>query len=97
MIGWTLIWTLIAYFVYGSVELALSVALFNILLSVALLLSIVPVVGTPIYYFIATVKIIPFVYSVTQLYPTWITRWIFGLNMIGAIIMWIAVMGILAD
>ena len=101
LIGWTIVWALIAYFVYGSLELALSVALFNVVLSVTLILCIIPVIGAPLYYILATSGMIPFVYSVTPLYPTWVTRWIFGLNMVGAAIIWmiviIAVKGLLSE
>jgi len=71
------LFTALAYFVYNGVEGALAILILCILYSVASFVALIPFVGVilqagAMHYFIE-----PFVFSLTRIYPTWLTSAIF--------------------
>jgi hypothetical protein len=71
------LFTTLAYFVYKGVEGALAVLILCIFYSLASFVALIPFVGVilqagAMHYFIE-----PFVFSLTRIYPTWLTSAIF--------------------
>jgi len=81
-----LIFSIIAYFIYGNdLSAALAVLLLGILWSIALISALIPFGGVAIYWFIAD-YIRSWVFSISSLTSTWLTDLLWWLYVILALI-----------
>jgi len=71
----------LGYFVYGrSLDMLIAVAVLSILMSLALYLSLIPFVGFIVYALVAKFCIIPWMFSFSGLYDTWLISLMFWLG-----------------
>ena len=72
---------------YGkSVDALVGVAILAILMSLSLLLSIVPLIGFAAWALLTKFCIIPWVFSFSGLYETWLISLMFWLGVVGGAI-----------
>ena len=83
---WSILWGVIAYFVYGnSIDMGLVVFLLNFVYSLLSILSIIPIIGVPLYL-VCMQSVYIWVVNLTGLTTSWVTYWIWGINTLGAVI-----------
>jgi len=69
-----ILFPLIAYFEYGkSIDFAVAMLILLVCYSLTLVTALIPCAGVIIQGFIMYYFVRPFVYSLTGLYPTWLT------------------------
>ncbi|MCW3140657.1 MAG: hypothetical protein N2V72_00535 [Methanophagales archaeon] len=73
----TALFSLLGYFVYGSINGALGILLLCIACDFVLLISIIPFVGWLIQTFVMKMIVIPGIVALTGIYLTWLTTTIF--------------------
>lgn len=93
-LGGMIIAGILGYFVYGqSTTGVLGMMLLAILFGLLMLISIIPIIGFPIYAYVGWYHLIPAVLDFVSLEPTWLTTGIFLFNSIVGFIIWIVMSG----
>jgi len=91
-----IIFFLLGYFLYGSLNAALAVLLLALLLDLFNLISIIPFVGAFIYFFVAK-WLQSQILALTGLTPTWLTSLIFAVSVaISIIVTFLCTLGVLS-
>jgi len=96
---------LTGYFLYAqSITMVLALFLFMLLNELLCLVSLIPFIGALIQWLLITSHLEPFIFSLTPLYPTWLTDIIacvflvFGIimTMISTIVICLLIIGVLS-
>lgn len=81
-----LFFSAMAYFVYGTVDGAIAIFVYDAVISLASYLGFVPFVGWLLYWFVASQMVTPFVLDLTGIGATWLTSLIFWIGFVFSII-----------
>lgn len=85
-IVWMLFWAVLGFFVYDGLNGALAMIVLSFLFGLAALLSIIPVVGVFIQYYVSITYILPFIINLTGITATWLTTTMLVVSIIMGII-----------
>jgi hypothetical protein len=93
----SLVFMILAYFVYDSWTAALAIFVLNFLGGLTILIGIVPLAGVFLQYWIYTDYLLPFIFDLTGIYATWLTTTILAIDIFfGALFTFITTAAILS-
>ena len=92
---WMIIFGIIGYFKYNSIDGALGMVLLTFILGFLAIVGLLPFIGQVIYAYVSYFHIIPMVLEFTHLEKTWVVDAIFGYNLLISIILSLGVIVIL--
>jgi len=81
----TVMFSLLGYFVYGSINGALAILLLDLVCDLTVLVSVIPFVGCLIQAFLMKM-IIPKIAAITGIHLTWLTTAIFWTNLLFGVV-----------
>lgn len=82
-----LLWTALAYFVYGGLEGTMAIVILCVLYGLATLLALIPFGGAIIQVMVMKFAIWPYVMAFTGITATWLTGLVFWIDVIIGIIL----------
>ena len=83
----SIILILLGYFVYGGLHGALAIFLIILVTDIMLLLNIIPVAGLILHVVFTLMFVLPFLYDLCGISPTWLVWVVIGINFVFAIIL----------
>lgn len=84
----TILFTIVAYFVYGhNISAALGMFLLIVGSALTTLLSLIPFIGVYVAFLVNTMYTYPTIIVFTGMYPTWITTLLLGFHTVIGVIL----------